>query len=161
MSTQFRNFDAPNRPQQVAIKWKRKLIDDDSGDMPDDNNDGFWPSLDPDEAGYIGDDPTDVTGEKQQARFEEQQAEAQARYDAFGDSWNFVGVVAVAHISIPIGGGSFATYTLQSPGLWGVESDAGDYLETVYEDQKAELLSHLVKLGETMTGDAAWREEDA
>lgn len=158
MSTQFRNFDAPNRPQQVSIKWERKLIDDDSGDMPDDNDDGFWPSLDPEEAGYIGDDPTDVTGDKQQARYDELSAAAQARYDSFGDSWNFVGVVAVAHISIPIGGGSFATYTLSSPGLWGVESDAGDYLDTVYEDQKAELLSHLKMLAAGFAGDTIIEE---
>lgn len=138
MTEQFRNFDAPKAPQAVRIEWERVLKDDDSADRPDQMQDGFWPSQDPEDAGYVEPD-----------KFEEAQELAQTRMAEFdaGD-WGYVGVIARAHIAVPIGGGSFCTYTLDSPGLWGVESDSPEYLAEVFEEQKAELLEHLKTMGE-------------
>lgn len=147
MIDQFRNFDAPGKPQKLHIQWELLTPDDEHADAPDEMQDGYWPSLDPDEAGYIGDDPTDVDGSKQEARLAEQMEEAQHRYDGFGNWWNYVGVVARAHISVPIGGGAFCTFQIDSPGVWGIESDAGEYLKTVFAEQQDELRDMLKIMG--------------
>lgn len=140
--TQFRNFDAPRAEQVVSIRWEQIELDDDSGESPEDRDEGFWPSRDPDAAGYVGEVEDDAFAQMQDA--------AQERMDAFNDGeWGYVGVIARAHISIPIGQGSFTTYTLDSPGLWGIENeaDSADYRAQVFEEQKAELLGHLRILG--------------
>lgn len=134
------NIDS-KRPQAVHITWSRKEVHDDTQDAPDANNDGFWPSLNPDAAGYIGANP--------ERSFEEQQAAAQARYDGFyAADWHYVSVIAHAEIYVPIGGNSFRILELDSAGLWGVESDSGeDYLQSIFEEEKADLRSQLVTLG--------------
>lgn len=74
---------------------------------------------------------------------------AEARMKAWrqGD-WRYIGIRARATIYVPIGGNSFAVYTLSSPGLWGVESDSGDYLDETFEEEKATLTDHLKTIGE-------------
>lgn len=119
------------KPDGFYIQWKMVLEQDYSGDRPDERDDGFWPSLDKNAAGWIGSDNRE--------EFERQQAAAQDRMDAWcrGD-WSYVGVIAEARcLLVRNGVGTF--YTLRSPGLWGVESDAGDYLKEVFEEQKDEL----------------------
>ena len=108
---------------------------DDSNDRPDERDDGFWPSQDPTAAGYVG--ATD---------FEEQQTKATERMDAWrrGD-WQYVGVQAEARcLVVRHRVGTF--YTLRSPGVWGIESDAGDYLSTVFEEEKAVLLADMAAM---------------
>jgi hypothetical protein len=142
---QFSNIDAPKKPQKVHIRWELITPTDDTIESPEDKDEGFWPSQDPDSPGYIGDVP--------EADFAAAMAEAQDRKDRFdaGD-WEYVGVVAVAHLMIPIGcGGSFRLMTMQSGGLWGVESDCTDYIAELFEEQKADLLGELKTLGEALT----------
>lgn len=136
----YANYDAPDRPQVVSIRWEMVQLDDDAQDAPDERQDGFWPSLDPDDAGYIGaDDP---------AEFDHLMAAAQQRMDDWrADRWNYVGVIARAHVAVPIGGGSFTHFSLDSAGLWGIESDSGaDYFAEVFEDEKAQVIANLGKL---------------
>lgn len=150
----FNNTESPNRPQKLHIQWQMRTIEDESADRPDQMCDGFWPSTDSEDAGFIGENPA--------TPFEQQMEEAQARMDAFdaGD-WGFVGIVAVANLLIPIGGGSFRIMTLQSAGLWGIESDSGEYLLEVYEDEKASLLGELKTLGEALaSGDFVEEDPD-
>src|SRR5882672_11238708 len=137
---QYTHYDAPTRAQTVTIQWERVEARDDSGDTPEERDEGFWPSLDKDKAGYVG--------EENAARFDELCEAADARFKGWRDGdWYFIGVAARAHISIPIGGGSFRTITIDSGGLWGIESDAGDYLDEVFEEEKASLLAELATLG--------------
>ena len=57
--------------------------------------------------------------------------------------WYFVGIQAEALISYPINGGSRRLEHLTSGGVWGIESDAGDYLEEVMKEEFADLKGHL------------------
>ena len=57
-------------------------------------------------------------------------------------SWYFVGIAAKAEIKTTTG----TIQTIRSGGLWGIESDAGDYLEQVAQEQLAELRAELTAL---------------
>jgi hypothetical protein len=131
-------YDAPNKAQIPSIVFEVLTPPDDSPDKPDQRDDGFWPSRDPNAAGYVEPD-----------KFDSELAKAHERMDAFerGD-WQYVGVRVRAVISLPMGGGSFVEYTLTSPGLWGVESDCADYIAEVAEEEKAQLLAHIADMGE-------------
>jgi hypothetical protein len=145
MNMIYRNFDNSKLPQAVRIEWSRVVTDDHGNyDRPDENDDGFWPSQDPKAAGYVGDVSQD--------EFERMHDEAKARMRAWeAGEWNYVGVQARATIFVPIGGNSFSTYELLSPGLWSIESDSGEeYLNSVFEDEKASLLADLRKIGEAI-----------
>ena len=61
--------------------------------------------------------------------------------------WGFIGIQARAHILIVRKGGHGVTHTMTSAGLWGIESNSGEYLAEVFEEQKAELLVDLKALG--------------
>lgn len=139
----YRNFDAPKRPQKVHIAWRLEMPDDDSPDAPDERDNGFWPSHNEDAAGYV--DPEN---------YDEAQRIASERMLAWRrGEWGYIGVVAVAEIAIPIGQGAFVTHTLRSAGLWGIESDVGEYLSEVFEEEKAELLSQIETLCAAITTD--------
>ena len=43
--------------------------------------------------------------------------------------WCYLGIMAKAVVSIPCNGNSRRLETLTSGGLWGIESDSGDYLD--------------------------------
>lgn len=163
MANQFRMIDSATAAQRVRISWEMLTPRDDSSDRPDERDEGFWPSLDPDACGYIGDaEPHDVNGREQAKRFDDALEAAETRMAEWeSDDWHFVGVVARAHLFIPAGGNSFACYTLDSPGIWGIESDAGDYLREQFEQQKEELRDHLATLAAAMIRPAAIVEEDA
>lgn len=69
------------------------------------------------------------------------------------EDWSFVGIVAKATLYIPIAGSSFRLLTVESAGLWGIESDSGEaYFNEIFEDEKAQLLSELRTLGELLPG---------
>lgn len=150
---QFANREDGERPQKLHIRWTMETPRDDTASAPDEMDDGFWPSLDPEAAGWIGDNP--------EKPFEVQQAEAESRMVAWrDDKWEYVGVVARADILLPIGGGSFRMMSFRSVGLWGIESDAGDYLRQMFEEEKDALRSELIDLGERLKAGEAI-EEDA
>ena len=73
--------------------------------------------------------------------------EDQIRLDAWrNDEWHFVAIRAKARIAIPYGTNPACIITteLRSPGLWGIESDAGDkYFERVFQDEREILIDML------------------
>jgi hypothetical protein len=137
---EYGNTEDGRKPQKLHIKWSMETPHDDTVDRPDERDEGFWPSTDPDSPGYVGKNP--------KRPFADQQADATERMAAWerGD-WEFVGVIARADIMLPIGGGSFRLFTIRSAGLWGIESDSPDYLREVYEEEKDSLRGELTDLG--------------
>ena len=62
--------------------------------------------------------------------------------------WCFIGIIAEATVKYPINNnGSYRLETFTSGGLWGIESDSGDYLDTVASEQIADLKKHLAVFG--------------
>lgn len=156
MATQFRMIES-TAPQEVRISWQMLLPADETATSPDMMSDGYWPSTDPESAGYIGGDAATI-----KARWRVELDKATQRLDGWAhDRWNYVGVQAKAILFIPIGGSDFATYEITSPGLWGIESDSGDYLREVFAEQKAELRANLETLARALLGVDALAEEDA
>lgn len=121
MTSRFQMLDNACWPQEPRIEWERVTLND--------------PVADPND--YLFQDPDYAT-------------EDQARLDAYqrGD-WSFIGIRAKATVYVPIGGNSFATYELHSPGLWSIESDSDEsYLASVYEDERAALRNALQAMGQ-------------
>lgn len=145
MLQQFSMTDNSKLPQKVRLEWSRLVVDDCEQPRPDEAMDGFWPSTDSDDAGYIGsDDPRQLEAAWNAADNRMQDFEAGV--------WNWIGVQARVRIMVPVGGNSFACYELTSPGLWSIESDSGEeYLTEIYEQEKATLEAHLRIIGEALT----------
>ena len=62
-------------------------------------------------------------------------------------AFDFIGVRAVVEVPIPYGKDRILT-RIESPGLWGIESDSGeDYLQSVFEEESAILADMLTELG--------------
>ena len=61
--------------------------------------------------------------------------------------WYFIGIMAEAVVSYPINGGGRRLETLSSGGLWGIESDSGDYLKEVEQQELNDLKDHLKQFG--------------
>lgn len=142
-------------PARVRIKWRMDIRDDDNPDRPDERDDGFWPSRDREAAGWVG----PVSDE----RFNELHEIAQMRMRAWenGD-WRYVGVVAVAIIHVPCGADSggrtcYVIHTMESAGLWGIESDSGEsdsgesYLKEVFEQERESLLEAIKAMGAALS----------
>ncbi len=142
MDAQFRMIDSDKLPQQVRIQWARLIVEDEHQPRPDEAQDGFWPSVNPDDAGYIGSDSPQL--------LEAAWDRAEARMEAFENGeWRWIGVQARARVLVPIGGNSFAAYEFTSPGVWGTESDSDEaHLNEIYEEEQASLRDHLRKIGE-------------
>lgn len=95
---------------------------DDCNDRPDQNDDGFWPSRNPDDAGYLGDGHTNK-------QYVDAQAKAQERMAAWerGD-WFYVGVdVVVSKAGVDL-------TEKYAHALWGIESDCGSHVADCAED---------------------------
>ena len=90
-----------------------RVVRDDTPDAPDKRQDGFWPSLDPKEAGYIGAGKTDADLESAKAR-------AKAVMDAWeADEWFYCGiVVGVSRAGIALDDNAAS--------LWGIEANYPD-----------------------------------
>lgn len=77
--------------------------------------------------------------------------------------WHFIGIVVECVVSHPCSDDprypdvatSRRLETFTSGGLWGIESDSGDYLEEVAQEQMTELKAHLAAFG------IPWNEEMA
>ena len=69
--------------------------------------------------------------------------EDHAQYSTYGDSWHMVGVRAVAKIVV-----RGAIITVQTPGLWGVESDsAEEYFDEIALGECDHLREILLEMG--------------
>lgn len=99
----------------VAVTFERQECHDSDGDTS-----------------YLTQNYSDVTP----AQREQYLAADRERLEAYrrGD-WHFLGIRARAHIAITRD--RYTThYTLESPGLWGIESDSGeDYLKSVFAEE--------------------------
>lgn len=98
------------------------LYRDDCADAPDERQDGFWPSLDPNNAGYIG--------SRSKRTLERHMAKAKAVMDAWlRDEWHYFGVaVTVERHGVLLTG-------RYDHALWGIEGNYpgsdNDYLRDV------------------------------
>ena len=64
-----------------------------------------------------------------------------------GGDFNHVGVRAAIELPIPFGKDRILT-RIESPGLWGIESDSGeDYFDSVFQEESAILADMLTELG--------------
>jgi hypothetical protein len=62
--------------------------------------------------------------------------------------WCFIGIVAHAEIGLHRPGNTYLIEIVHSGGLWGIESDSQpDYLESVEQDELADLKNVLIELG--------------
>lgn len=125
------------RPDGCYITYKR-IVERDEYDNtpPDQRDDGFWPSLRPEDDGYMGEDAT--AGALVRAT-----EAAQARMDDWHKGeWYWVGVKARAVIHHKLNR-TITTYTLESAGVWGIESDADDSTFNVIFDGEVEQLQSL------------------
>ena len=87
-----------------------RIYHDDTGDRPDQRQDGFWPSLIKTDAGFIGAD-------KNLDDFMREQAKAQAIMDAWkNDEWFYCGVI----LSVKI---EDVELTDHAASLWGLEAN--------------------------------------
>lgn len=119
----------------LHVEWARIITPDDDNSPPDQRDEGFWPSMDPDAPGYV--DP---------AQFAHEHRKAMARFAAHAaGEWEYVGVQAEARCLI-VRNGHGTYYTLRSPGVWGMESDCEDYINGIYGEQKAELLADIAAM---------------
>ncbi len=68
------------------------------------------------------------------------------RLESYGDKWWMEGVRAAAEIYIPAGD-SFIIQLIQTPGVWGIESDSEEvYFKEVFSDEVTVLRGMLEKL---------------
>jgi hypothetical protein len=76
-------------------------------------------------------------------------AQDQARLAAYhNDEWHMIGIRCRAEVTIEYPGYR-TTYTMESAGLWGIESDSGDdYLASVYDEERAQLVEALKAMKE-------------
>jgi hypothetical protein len=100
---------------------------------------------------YLEQDYADEPSPVRRNQYRKQDRERLAAYNA-GD-WHMVGVVAVATVEIDTGadpahGVHWRTeHTFKSAGVWGVESDAGDWLTEIASDELIQLREILAELG--------------
>lgn len=99
---------------------------------PDERDCGFWPSLDPNAAGFIG------AGNGWRKRFGEQRAKAEFVMAAWkNDEWFYCGII----LSVTIGETELTDHTAS---LWGIEANYPDsdngYLFTVANELLPEAL---------------------
>jgi hypothetical protein len=131
--------------ERLTIEWTPVHVTDSDCGRPDDNDEGFWPSLDRTAPGWIGDNP--------ERSYDEQMEAARERMAAFerGD-WGYIGVRARAALAIPIGQGCSRLMTVESAGLWGIESDSdSEYLASVFADEQEQLKDELQTLGRLLS----------
>jgi len=88
-----------------------RIAHDDTPDAPDERQDGFWPSLYPDDAGFIG------AGNRWRDRFATAQALAERVMAAWkNDEWFYCGVI----LSVAIDGFELTDHAAS---LWGIEAN--------------------------------------
>lgn len=132
------NFDSSNAEQgdEISAEFEgftltARIYRDDVSDAPDERQDGFWPSLNPAEAGYIG--------AKSKRTLAREMAKARAIMAAWkNDEWFYCGIaVTVAKEGVRLTD-EFAS------ALWGIECNYpqsdNTYLATVANELASEAM---------------------
>lgn len=90
---------------------------DDCKDKPDERQDGFWPSLNPEDAGYIGDGKTRADLKK------EYDKAAEIMESWKNDGWFYCGIVLSVSKAVVIPGRTQKEVTISdhAASLWGIE----------------------------------------
>ena len=115
-----------------AYSVTARICHDDTPDRPDQRQDGFWPSLYKDDAGFIG------AGNGFRDRFDKAQAKAQAIMDAWkNDEWFYCGVV----LSVKI---QDVELTDHGASLWGIEANYPDSDNLYLTEVANELLGEAI-----------------
>ena len=105
-----------------------RIAHDETPDAPDERQDGFWPSLYPNDAGFIG------AGNGWRDRFDTAQAKAEAVMAAWkNDDWFYCGVI----LSAAIDG---LTLDRFAASLWGIEANYPDSDNAYLSEVANELL---------------------
>jgi hypothetical protein len=102
---------------------------DDNGDAPDERDCGFWPSLNPNDAGYIGANPS--------ISLEAQKAKAECIMQAWkDDKWFYCGVCVVV---------SRCGVELYANAVWGIECNYPDSDNSYLTQTANELLAEALE----------------
>ena len=104
--------------------WTMVIVPDPENPRPDTTCEGYWPSRDPDAPGYCPPEQFDKSLSDATRRMTEWEA---------GD-WYHIGVMARLHVD---------GLMIESPGIWGIESDDESYIAEQFECQKLETLAIL------------------
>lgn len=106
-----------------------RLAHDDTMDKPYERDCGFWPSLDPNAAGFIS------AGNGWRKRFDEQQAKAESVMAAWkNDDWFYCGII----LSVTVGETELTDHAVS---LWGMEANYPDSDNAYLTQVAIELLS--------------------
>lgn len=109
-----------------------RIAHDETPDPPDERQDGFWPSLYPNNAGFIG------AGNGWRDRFDTAQAKAERVMAAWkNDEWFYCGVI----LSVAIDG---LVLTDHAASLWGIEANYPDSDNAYLSEVANELLSEAI-----------------
>ena len=110
-----------------------RIAHDETPDAPDQRQDGFWPSLYPDDAGFIG------AGNGWRDRFAKAQDKAESIMAAWkSDEWYYCGVI----LSVAIDG---ITLDDHAASLWGIEANYPDSDNAYLTEVANELLFEALK----------------
>lgn len=125
-----------------GVDYTARVYRDDNLEPPDKRQDGFWPSLDPKDCGYIGD--------KGQAEFDKQMRHAKAVMRGWkNDEWFYCGIVLEVEINDEV-------IEKHAESLWGIERNyppydtnltPNEYLTTVANELLDEHLRNKKKVG--------------
>jgi len=114
-----------------------RIAHDETPDAPDQRQDGFWPSLYPNDAGFIG------AGNGWRDRFDAAQAKAEAVMAAWeNDEWFYCGII----LSASIDGLDLADHAAS---LWGIEANYPDSENAYLTEVANELLSEALEAAKT------------
>ena len=110
-----------------------RIAHDETPDAPDERQDGFWPSLYPDDAGFIG------AGNGWRDRFDTAQARAEKVMAAWkNDDWFYCGLI----LAVTIGD---LELTDHAASLWGIEANYPDSDNAYLTEVANELLSEALE----------------
>lgn len=127
-TTPYRNVDRPNTEQRTTVHFVRGEALDESPDLS-----------------YLEQDYAEASPEE---RAKALAADAERLRGFHRGAWHMCGFFVEARVWVPIGGNSFATYTLRSPGVWGTESDSSDeYKAELWAEEEKQLRAHLALMG--------------
>lgn len=109
-----------------------RIAHDETPDAPDERQDGFWPSLYKDDAGFIG------SGNGFRDRFAKAQAKAERVMSAWkNDEWFYCGVI----LSVAIDG---LVLDKHAASLWGIEANYPDSDNAYLSEVANELLPEAI-----------------
>ena len=110
-----------------------RIAHDETSDAPDERQDGFWPSLYPDDAGFIG------AGNGWRDRFDAAQAKAEKVMAAWkNNEWYYCGVI----LAVTIGD---VELTDHAASLWGIEANYPDSDNAYLTEVANELLPQAIE----------------